>query len=336
MSRKGLSEKELFEMLMQSSDEEPDRDVTEDLSDVSDIDDAEPEPEINEEHPSFQELEEEAIDLPVQSEDEARSDGQSYEVNGRVWSTRAPKTSKSRSSNILREKKGLTNRSNNVSSIIDCFKLFFSEDLMEIVMKYTNKKARDFIKSYNDNHTNPVEPWIDVDSTEMQAFLGILILSGRFHESNDSARNLWSTTNPAFNRPIYQATMSRDRFVSILRHLRFDDLSTRPERKLHDKLAPIREITEILGKNCRESFNPSACGTIDEQLVSFRGRCPFKVYIPSKPGKYGIKVWTLCDAETFYCCNFEVYLGKVNNTAEKNQGPRVVKTLSSHWCGSGR
>lgn len=47
MSRKGLSEKELFEMLMQSSDEEPDRDVTEDLSDVSDIDDAEPEPEIN-------------------------------------------------------------------------------------------------------------------------------------------------------------------------------------------------------------------------------------------------------------------------------------------------
>jgi len=30
---------------------------------------------------------------------------------------------------------------------------------------------------------------------------------------------------------------------------------------------------------------------VDKQLALFRGRCPFKVYIPSKPGKYEIKIW---------------------------------------------
>jgi len=37
-------------------------------------------------------------------------------------------------------------------------------------------------------------------------------------------------------------------------------------------------------------------GTIDETLVVFRGRCPFKMYIPSKPANYGIKVFSLVDA----------------------------------------
>ena len=33
--------------------------------------------------------------------------------------------------------------------------------------------------------------------------------------------------------------------------------------------------------------------TENEQLIGFRGRCPFKQCIPSKPSKYGIKIWTL-------------------------------------------
>ena len=38
--------------------------------------------------------------------------------------------------------------------------------------------------------------------------------------------------------------------------------------------------------------------TVDKQLVCFRGRCPFRQHIPSKPGKYGIKVWAICEANT--------------------------------------
>ena len=42
-------------------------------------------------------------------------------------------------------------------------------------------------------------------------------------------------------------------------------------------------------------------------LVPFRGRCSFIQYIPNKPTKYGIKIFALCDARTFYTNNLEVY-----------------------------
>ena len=63
---------------------------------------------------------------------------------------------------------------------------------------------------------------------------------------------------------------------------------------------------------------------MDEQLVNYRGRCPFKVYIPSKPGKYGVKVWAACDAKNGYVCNAQIYSGKSGPTPEVNQGQRVV------------
>ncbi|GBP22160.1 hypothetical protein EVAR_10670_1 [Eumeta japonica] len=39
---------------------------------------------------------------------------------------------------------------------------------------------------------------------------------------------------------------------------------------------------------------------IDEKLEEFRGRCSFRQYIPSKPNKYGIKIYALTDAKMFY------------------------------------
>lgn len=68
--------------------------------------------------------------------------------------------------------------------------------------------------------------------------------------------------------------------------------------------------------------------TVHEQLVTYRGRCPYKQYIPSKPGKYGIQIWALCDVETNYAWSLQVYTGKDRNCKpEKDQGRRVVLDL---------
>ncbi|KAF2891025.1 hypothetical protein ILUMI_15148 [Ignelater luminosus] len=51
-------------------------------------------------------------------------------------------------------------------------------------------------------------------------------------------------------------------------------------------------------------------------LVPVRSRCSFKMYLPKKPCKYGIKVMCMCDSRTHYLCNALVYTGKgerVNN-----------------------
>ena len=62
-------------------------------------------------------------------------------------------------------------------------------------------------------------------------------------------------------------------------------------------------------------------------LQKFRGRCKFRQYIPSKPGRYGIKYWIIADAENHYCYNAIPYLGKETEFPAVNLGAQVVKSL---------
>lgn len=137
---------------------------------------------------------------------------------------------------------------------------------------------------------------------------------------------LWCT-DKKYARPIIPASMSRNRFQLLTTFLRFDDYSTRVQRRTSDKLAPIREVFDIFVQNCIRAYVPGSHVTIDEQLVSFRGRCPFRVYMKSKPDKYGIKIWAMADSKNSYSMNLQVYLGKINKRPEKNQGERVVLDL---------
>ncbi|RZC33367.1 DDE Tnp 1 7 domain containing protein, partial [Asbolus verrucosus] len=108
----------------------------------------------------------------------------------------------------------------------------------------------------------------------------------------------------------------------------FDDIQTRSIRKENDKLCLLREASDLFVKSCREPYNASEMAlTIDEQLASFRGRGPLRVYMANKSVKYGIKIWVRSHSKFSYYCNFEVYLGKVGDVPETNQGPRIVKTL---------
>lgn len=87
---------------------------------------------------------------------------------------------------------------------------------------------------------------------------------------------------------------------------------------------------------CKNLYSMSEFTTVDEQLSAFRGKCPFRVYIPSKPAKYEIKIWVLADSLSFYCGNAQVYLGKIGNVPEKGQGARVVRDLTECISGTGR
>ncbi|KAI3360592.1 hypothetical protein L3Q82_002454 [Scortum barcoo] len=51
--------------------------------------------------------------------------------------------------------------------------------------------------------------------------------------------------------------------------------------------------------------------------------------MPSKPAKYGIKIWAACDANTSYTLNMQVYTGKpAEGAPEKNQGTGVVLDMA--------
>nr|XP_033470429.1 piggyBac transposable element-derived protein 4-like [Epinephelus lanceolatus] len=52
--------------------------------------------------------------------------------------------------------------------------------------------------------------------------------------------------------------------------------------------------------------------------------------MPSKPDKYGLKMWVLCECFTSYCWNLQIYLGKPSPTAKREVGlgKRVVMELT--------
>lgn len=204
-----------------------------------------------------------------------------------------------RSQNILHMVPGLTRYSSSriTKEEISSFQLFFPPPVMHTILKYTNSEGK---RVFGNN-------WTDVDDTEMFAFIGSLLLAGVYRSNNESTESLWDSEK---GRPIFKAIMPLKRFKNISRVIRFDNKDTRSERRALDKFAPIRELWNQWVDILPKLYNPSQDVTVDEQLVAFRGRCPFRQYIPSKPAKYGIKFWVLCDSATSYVWNIQPYTGK--------------------------
>jgi len=75
------------------------------------------------------------------------------------------------------------------------------------------------------------------------------------------------------------------------------------------EMKELRWVFEHFVDNCKNAYSVSECITIDEELQAFRGRCSFKMYIPNKPAKYGIKIFAVCDAINFHTSNLEIYAG---------------------------
>lgn len=65
--------------------------------------------------------------------------------------------------------------------------------------------------------------------------------------------------------------------LQVVASLRFDDGQTRQERKTTDKAAPISEIFYKVILNSQAVYRPSPYFKVDEMLVTFRGRCSFRM-----------------------------------------------------------
>lgn len=114
---------------------------------------------------------------------------------------------------------------------------------------------------------------------------------------NESIDNLFDVD---LGRPIFRTIMSKRTYLRLTTILRFDNVLSRRQNKSTDKFAPIRELFEEWSQLLPLYCNPAECVTIDEQLLGFHGRCPFRQYIPSKPEKYGIKFWLCVCATSLY------------------------------------
>lgn len=195
------------------------------------------------------------------------------------------------------------------------FALLFTDEIVQHTVAMTNLHGR-----------RPVAGWRDMDCDELHAYVGLLILAGVYRSRHESSRSLWSDK---CGRDIFRATMSHKRFHQIVGALRFDDKLSRPRQ---DKLAAFRKVWDLWTHRLELLFNPGRDICVDEQLVPFRGRCKFKQYIPTKPARYGLKIWAVCDVETSYAWRLQVC--KAGDRAEVNQGMRVALELTEGLQGN--
>ncbi|XP_062308098.1 piggyBac transposable element-derived protein 4-like [Osmerus eperlanus] len=196
--------------------------------------------------------------------------------------------------------------------IVSAFLLFVTPQIERVILDVTNREG----------YLKHGEEWKAMDATDLRAYIGLLILAGVYKSRGEAAASLWDAQS---GRAIFRATMQLKLFYTYSTSIRFDDRGTRAARRATDKLAAIREVWDMWVERLPRLYDPGPEVTVDEQLLAFRGRCPFKQYMPSKPAKYGIKSWVACDAKSSYAWKMQVYTGKqMDGVPERNQGMRVV------------
>ncbi|KAK7105966.1 hypothetical protein V1264_017276 [Littorina saxatilis] len=120
-------------------------------------------------------------------------------------------------------------------------------------------------------------------------------------------------------------------------HMRFDDKSTRNARRERDVFAPFRDVWDKFQKSLKSHYIPGPLLTVDEQLVPFRGRCSFLQYLPSKPDRYGMKVFWIADAEQNFPLYGVPYLGRpAGQERQVNLGRNIAVELATPFFKSGR
>lgn len=249
--------------------------------------------------------------------------------NGHRWSS-LPGSRKGRPvrDNIVTHLPGAKLAARTIKTVLEAWCLLISVDIINNIVKYTNEEIQRRAV-FNSGYSYAGS----TDDCEMYAFLGLFYAAGVMRSNRVNLSDLWSSD---FGVDIFRATMSLRRFQFLSSCIRFDDKNTRPIRKESDKLAAIREVWDAFIKNCTSYYTPHEYVTIDEQLVGFRGKCPFKVYFPQKPDKYGMKIVMLNDAKTFYMVNAIPYIGAVPKEKGESVPEYYVRKLSEPLHGTNR
>lgn len=184
--------------------------------------------------------------------------------------------------NILRQQAGPTNfakRQIKSASATTAWNLLINEPILKHIQKCTNMEAE-----------RRGQPDWDVSLSELEAFISLLYARGVIGARNLPLKAMWSKQ---WGTSFFSETFSRDRFLKILRYLRFDARSTRSARLKEDKFALMSETWNLFVKNAQKCYFPGAYVTVDEQLFPTKARCRFTQYMANKPDKFGIKFWRM-------------------------------------------
>lgn len=239
--------------------------------------------------------------------------------DGTSWSQVTSDVGRAPSQNVFRNSPGITHYCRNIETALDAWRVIIDEGCLRHIKLCTEE----FAKTADSN-------W-KMEINELEKFIGLLYLRGAMNNNNFPGELLWSQR---YGAEAFRSAMSRNRFRSIKKFIRFDKKSERRRNLVEDKFCLISYILNRFTENSQKAYIPEYSLTVDEQLFPTKTRCRFTQYMPNKPDKFGIKFWILAEVSSKYCYNIQPYLGKDENRHEK-LGTHVVMNLCKPLFGQG-
>ncbi|UYV82044.1 PGBD5 [Cordylochernes scorpioides] len=200
------------------------------------------------------------------------------------------------------------------------FKTFIDEEMYRKIKLETNKYARSTIDKQKKR--GPLKAysflanWKAVSIAEIKLFFACIIHMCLVIKPR--MKDYWAT-NSVLNTTFCKKIMARNRFEAIFGH---------------DPLYKIRTFLDPLTKKFQCLYSPTQNLTIDEAICPFRGRIRFRIYIKGKPHKYGIKIYHICEANSGYTCDINIYTGPSQEEGY-NSISNLVERLASHLFNRG-
>ena len=152
------------------------------------------------------------------------------------------------------------------SSCLQYFELLFTNDVYQLILDETIRFERQ--KRHLDRNLRG--HLHDFTIPELKAWLGLTLNMGLVRKN--SIKSYWSK-NSVIQTPIFPNTMSRDRYLHILRFLHFtnNDNAPDPADPNRDKLWKIKPFLNALLPRFTTVYAPSQNLSLDETLIKFKG-----------------------------------------------------------------
>ena len=211
---------------------------------------------------------------------------------------------------------------------IDYFYKFFPKSIFECMAEETNHYASQYFDSTVDlpPHSRYLK-WQETSTEEMKSFVALEIAMGLCEKpSLQSYWDEWWLTQTSN----FKNVMSCNRFHLLRSFLHFNDNSRHVPKGQYgyDILFKVRPIIDLVKDTYLEVYQPRMNLAIDETMRKFKGRLSFRQYMPNKPNKWGIKIWSLCDAVNGFNLRWNIYCGKQAEQSENlGLGFSVVNEL---------
>ena len=174
-----------------------------------------------------------------------------------------------------------------------------------------------------------------VTTDEMKSWVSLYLNMGLVNKTNLSS--YWST-DVVLGTPFFPSIMARDHFLQILRYLHFADntLAPRADSADYNKLYKIQPFLDlIIIPSFQQVYKPTRQLAIDETLIKFKGKVHFRQFLPIKPGRFGIKTFTLAESTSGYLLNSKIYTGKEGNAVQKDLGRKAVMSVIEPYLDMG-